>query len=341
MIGGDATTPYQITEDADGNPFDHVVAIEPATSFDSAIKDDGTVWAWGNCTGLLPGPDKDNFVTKPTKVKLPDGLKIKKMIAGAASLLALATDGTVWAWGTSEAGMYLGTGAPDSTTPTQIKGLPNNIKDVAAGYSSFFYALTDDGELYGWGYRWLYLGMYDKDQMFWPQPKPVALKKYLNLPKPVKSISCDQMTTHVILEDDTLWGWGDDAQGEVGDGQELDYSKMNCSWDYSTNLWVYHPLQIIKDQKFKVIFSNSAYDFYTYAQTLDDKLYAWGRNKTAVVANGVYGVPADGNVFGPITADYPNSWDVVTPVLVDPLNVQPKPTNSPCCVANPDAADCK
>jgi alpha-tubulin suppressor-like RCC1 family protein len=240
--------------------------------------------------------------------------------------------------------MSLGTGNADSMTPAKITGLPANIKDVAAGYASFYYALTDDGELYGWGYRWLYLGLYDPNNGYAPQPTPKALKSALKLPQPVAQISADHMSTHVILTDGTLWGWGDDAMGEVGDGQELDYVHMyNCAWDYATNLWVYHPVQIAKDAgPFAKVWSNSAYDFYDYAMTVDGKLYSWGRNKTGILGNGVYPLAANGNLgtSSNMCATYPNSWDVTVPTLVDPLHVTPKGQNSPCCVANPTGQDC-
>ena len=345
---GDGATPFQITADAAGKPFDHVIAIEPTAAFDVALKDDGTVWVWGNCAGGVTGDGKvSGIVAAPTKVPLPDGTKITK-IAGSLQVVALASDGAVWTWGVAENG-YLGTGltgATDGYTPHKVAKLPANIVDITVGFASFQYALTSDGDLYGWGYRGAYLGLGDDNNNYQPTATPVALKSVLNLPHPVVAVAADHLTTHVILSDGTLWGWGDSAQGEVGNGQELDYSKTATpySWDYGNfELLIRKPVQIVPGvSNFVKMFTNSAYDFYVYALTADGKLYSWGRNKTGVLGNGVYPRAANGNpgTSSNMAAIYPNSWDVPLATLVTPMTAVPKGVNSPYCVANPQAPSC-
>src|SRR5262249_27371966 len=154
-----------------------------------------------------------------------------------------------------------------------------DIVDVSSGGSDFFYALTSQGELFGWGYRNPYLGI---NAGFSPVATPKSLKAILNLPKPVKVVVADSLTTHVILTDGTLWGWGDAACGGVGNGEEPDWSTKGCGWDFMAfDDMIYTPVQIVPGvSNFSKIFANSAYDFYVYAQTEDGKLYSWGRNKT-------------------------------------------------------------
>ncbi len=109
--GGDPTQPYQVTEDVTGQPFDGIVAIEPETAFNAALKMDGTVWVWGNCANGVTGDGTaGGVVQKPTKVPipLPAGVTITK-ISAAGAMLALASDGSVWAWGPAEDNV-LGTG---------------------------------------------------------------------------------------------------------------------------------------------------------------------------------------------------------------------------------------
>jgi hypothetical protein len=139
---GDGSVPYMITQDASGNPFDHVIAVEPVTSFDAALKDDGTVWVWGNCSGGVTGDGTaSGVVYQPTKVPipLPTGVKITKIVA-SSQVYALASDGTVWAWGPAENPGFIGTGtsgATDSYTPAKVIDLPTDIIDIAVGYASF------------------------------------------------------------------------------------------------------------------------------------------------------------------------------------------------------------
>ncbi len=344
MTGLDPTTPYQITTDSKGNPFDDVAGIQPTTNFNAALKADGTVWVWGNCAGGVTGDGTmSGEVDKPTQVPipLPSGVTIKK-ISGAAAMLAYASDGSVWSWGPAEDGV-LGTGnTADGTVPRKVIDLPADIVDVAAGGADFFYALTSAGELYGWGYRNAYLGMKNAPG---PSLTPVSLATVLDLPKPVKTIVADSLGTHAILTDGTLWGWGDAACGSLGNGEEPDWTPKGCGWDFMAyDDMVYAPVQIVPGvSNFSQIFANTAYDFYVYALTADGKLYSWGRNKTGTLGNGVYPGAANGQVgtASDIAANHANSWDVPTATLVTPFTTPPNAVLSPCCPAtDPDAGGC-
>jgi alpha-tubulin suppressor-like RCC1 family protein len=343
----DPTVPYMITVDSDGKVFGGVTAIQPTTTFDSALKSDGTVWVWGDCSGGILGDGNANAdagaaVSAPTQVPLPlpAGVVVTKIL-GNYAMLALATDGSVWSWGSAEGGV-LGTGnTTDGTVPRKVVNLPTDIVDIAVGGSDWFIALTSAGELYGWGYRNPYLGI----PGYAPQATPISLTTILSLPHPVKVVVADSLTTHVILTDGTLWGWGDSANGQIGDGQEPDWAEAGCGWDFMAyDLMVYKPVPIVPAvSNFTRIFANVAYDFYDYAQTADGKLYSWGRNKTGTLGNGVYAAAANGNsgTASDVAAHHANSWDVSTATLVTPFTTPPQGVLSPCCpAAEPDASGC-
>ncbi len=148
-----------------------VKAIDAGNNHKLALKEDGTVWAWGgNHFGQLGNGNLDNSYTTPVEVK---GLaNVKSISAGDYHNIALKGDGTVWAWGMNDKG-ELGVGIsnkqpdkgqvvlPNSSVistavahdfkavPVQVPGLANIIAISAGGMDSV--ALADNGAVWGWG----------------------------------------------------------------------------------------------------------------------------------------------------------------------------------------------
>ncbi len=123
--------------------------------FSLALKEDGTVWAWGgnNYGQLGNGTTTD----QSSPVRVGALTNIVAIAAGSWHSLALRSDGTVWAWGANWHG-ELGDGTNDDrTSPVQVKGLDGQgfLTDVVAidagdGYSM---ALKSDGTVWAWGYN--------------------------------------------------------------------------------------------------------------------------------------------------------------------------------------------
>jgi alpha-tubulin suppressor-like RCC1 family protein len=111
------------------------------------LKNDGTVWCWGdNFAGQL-GDGTKTEKNKPVMVK---GLKgVISIKTSGYHTVAMKSDGTVWCWGFNNYGQ-LGDGTKkDRTLPTQVKNL-SSVRAIAASKSGTF-ALKDDGTLWGWG----------------------------------------------------------------------------------------------------------------------------------------------------------------------------------------------
>ena len=73
-----------------------------------------------------------------------------KAVSSSSSMhrLALASDGTVWAWGSNQYG-ELGTTGADSPNPVKVSGISDVIAVYAGDYDSM--ALRADGTLWAWG----------------------------------------------------------------------------------------------------------------------------------------------------------------------------------------------
>lgn len=104
------------------------------TSF--AIKEDGTLWAWGrNSYGLFGNGNK---TSSSVPVKVNNDTDWQSISYSSGSVKGVKTDGTLWAWGGN-----LGDGTKNSSLiPKQI-GSEKQWKEVASDYRTL--ALKNNG----------------------------------------------------------------------------------------------------------------------------------------------------------------------------------------------------
>jgi alpha-tubulin suppressor-like RCC1 family protein len=109
-----------------------------------AVKDDGSLWAWGyNGRGELgDGTRKD----RKYPVKVMDGVAMAA--AGASHSLALKEDGTLWAWGDNKS-YQLGVHTEEDFSTEPVKVMDHVTYIAAAGLNSL--AIKEDGSLWTWG----------------------------------------------------------------------------------------------------------------------------------------------------------------------------------------------
>ncbi len=329
-----SNVPVQITPDSEGNEFTlsdgaghNVLSMAASVSTSIAVKGDGTVWIWDDCSGGLQGDGTEGSatVTHPIKVKIPlaAGVKITKVVVSSIAV-ALASDGSVWTWGGKGVIEDLGTNNADYKTPHQLTKTSTGaamppIVDIATG-QSYSYALAADGSLYTWGLYAEIAGMCPGSG-WCPAPLP-ALSTHVVLGKDggggahITSIYANTGASYAILSDGTLWAWGSNGQGLVGNGVAPDYSATTppYTWDWSKDsMLVTQAVHIATDvHNFTKVFTGPAFVFYAYAMTSDGRLFSWGRNKTANLGSGVYPMNSQQ------AATYPNSWDVTVPTEVSP-----------------------
>ena len=112
-----------------------------------ALRNDGTVWAWGrNESGQLGDGTREN---RSTPVQVLNLENIVRISAGVTCSMALKNDGSVWTWGGNYSG-ELGDGTTNSysTEPVKAKNL-ENIIDITAG-RGYALAIKNDGTLWAW-----------------------------------------------------------------------------------------------------------------------------------------------------------------------------------------------
>ncbi|MCX7569463.1 hypothetical protein OS242_05775 [Tumebacillus sp. DT12] len=173
-----------------------------------AIMSDGTVYGWGrNNFGEL---GLGHFTSQSVPVKIPGLSSVSDVKMGFGHFLILKTDGTVWAMGRNDQGQ-LGNGTTKgSTTPIQVQGL-TNVKAIAAG-SLHNLALKTDGTVWAWGYN--QNGQLGNGAM---KVNELTPKKVTTLTG-VKEIAAGYGHSLALKTDGTVWGFGYNHNGQLGDG---------------------------------------------------------------------------------------------------------------------------
>jgi len=131
----------------------NIIAAAGGREHSLALKDDGSVWAFGsNNSGVLGTyTTYDDVRNHPLPAKVLQLANVVKISAGWNHSMALKNDGTVWTWGSNADGQ-LGDGTPEwSNVPVQAKGLTGVIA-ISAGYR-YSLALKNDGTVWAWGYN--------------------------------------------------------------------------------------------------------------------------------------------------------------------------------------------
>lgn len=188
---------------------------------------DGTVWNWGGDFSFRLG--QGNAVATdlylPAQVHGPGNVgflnSITAIAAGEPFSMALKSDGTVWTWGSNMNGLLgIGNTVPaSSNVPVQVvdtTGPGSCLSGVSAigtrGYHAL--ALKSDGTVYGWG--WCGMGECGNNSTVTPQPSPVQVQGLSG--SPVIAVEGGYQYSVALKADKTVWGWGRNALGELGDG---------------------------------------------------------------------------------------------------------------------------
>ncbi|HZE69175.1 MAG TPA: S8 family serine peptidase [Pyrinomonadaceae bacterium] len=183
--------------DAGGtNPGSHVVAL----------RNDGTVWAWGrNLDGELGSGVTDD---RATPAMVPGLSNVIGIAAGSKHSVAVRSDGTVWCWGDNESGQ-LGDGTrADRYSPVQLA--ITGIVSVAAG-NAHTIALRNDGTVWSWGSNGVgQLG----DGSVTERLTPVQVSGLAG----VTAIAAGYGHNLALMPDGTVRTWGANLYGALGDG---------------------------------------------------------------------------------------------------------------------------
>jgi alpha-tubulin suppressor-like RCC1 family protein len=206
--GYQSASPSELTRPTQTTAISGVCGVACGFNHSLFLKQDGTVWASG--TGIYGALGNGSSSNRQAPVQVTGLTDVVQIGAGDSFSMALKSDGTVWAWGYNGSGQLGRNNLTNSSVPVQVLNL-TDIVSIAVG-RSHAHAIKDDGTVYGWGFNGE--GCVGDDTLT-NRKLPVQV---FGMP-PVVSISSWMHSTNLALcRDGTVWGWGQNADGEIGDG---------------------------------------------------------------------------------------------------------------------------
>ena len=185
------------------------------------------LWGFGNGTGGMLG--QNNGVSYSSPVQLPASDPLWDKIGYANNIaeytLGRKTDGTLWVWGMNEFGVLNANLAHDvhRSSPIQIPG--TNWSKALGGSQTSPKAVKTDGTLWTWGQN--HGGNLGQNQ---GPGQLTATSSPVQIPGTTWETGEDKVKRNGtygsgwLKTDGTLWCWGLDIQGSLGQNSHVDYS---------------------------------------------------------------------------------------------------------------------
>jgi alpha-tubulin suppressor-like RCC1 family protein len=195
----------------------------------AAIKTDGTLWTWGNNNAGQLGDNTTTQRITPVTT-FAGGTNWKQVAGGTSHTAAIKTDGTLWTWGINTGSLGDNTIINRSTPVTTFAG-GTNWKQVSCG-GNHTAAIKTDGTLWVWGFNnFGQLGDNTTNSLY-PRSTPVTtFAGGTNW----KQVAGGSAYTAAIKTDGTLWTWGQNTSGQLGNNTTTDRSTPVTTFAGGTN----------------------------------------------------------------------------------------------------------
>lgn len=223
-----------------------------------AVKTDGTTWTWGsNRYGNL-GIEKSFRNYDPTRIGSLTGWS-SALACGKHHTIAIRDDTGIWGWGLNGFSQVANLSVVGGivSSPVQTGSSTTGWSKVDAGESHTI-VIKSDGTLWGWGSNDFGAIGVTNSGGFITKSLPVQIGTLTGW----ANISCGEDHTLAIRDDGTLWSWGRNNFGQLGQG-------------LTTTTNISSPVQIGSLTGWSSI---AAGRYHSLASRTSGTLWAWGRN---------------------------------------------------------------
>jgi autotransporter-associated beta strand protein len=241
-----------------GNSNSFVKNFSSSTSLSLfGIKSDGTLWAWGDNTYGQLGDGTTTY--RPNPVQIGIATNWLTIACGSAHTFGTQADSTVWGWGLNTNGQ-LGNGTNTSSL-VPIKTSSFTLTSISCG--AFHSSAIVSGVLYSWGLNSSgQLGDGTTVDKNTPVQESTATSTWTK-------VACGNSYTVGIRADGSIWAWGLNDNGQLGDNTLVNKSVPTREYTAST-LWTQVACGVN----------------HTMAKRSTGALYAWGNNTNGQLGDG-------------------------------------------------------
>lgn len=179
----------------------------------AAIKQDGSLWTWGqNDNGQI---GDNTIIDRNSAVQVTALNSVVFVAAGNLNMMAIKSDGTVWNWGE-----YKTNGSIDYTQYREPHLVPiNNARFIATNQGRAF-VIKNDNTLWAFGYN---IGgkngigdiTYEIADLI---PAQVVLSDLVTPLVDVDYVTAGANHALAVKTDGTVWAWGLNTESQLGDG---------------------------------------------------------------------------------------------------------------------------
>ncbi len=238
------------------------MTVAAGTGFAVAIASDGTLWTWGaNGSGQLGNGTTTSSLT-PIQPTGTTGSTWTAVAAGSDFVLAIDSNGALWAWGDNGSGQFGNGTTTTSSTPARV-ATSYTWTAVAAG-SSFAVALQSGGSLWTWGANTNGQLGNGTTTVSTVNYSPVQIASGMTF----TSVAAGSNFAFAIDSNSALWSWGYNASGQLGIGSTTDSDT---------------PTQISSSETWTAVAAGSN---FAIAVASDGSIWAWGDNSSYELGDG-------------------------------------------------------
>ena len=246
------------------------------------IKTDGTLWAWGyNDKGMLGQNDR---VNQSSPVQIP-GTTWSVVSSGnqhIGTVAAVKTDGTLWSWGYAGFGQLGNNNRTKRSSPVQVPGTTWNNVSVS---DRNVHATKTDGTLWVWGTNGYGQLAQNNDGPSGGKSSPVQIPGTTW----TGDLASGQGLLGAIKGDGTLWLWGQNETGNIGQNEPSSNQNHRSS-----------PVQVPGTTWDELSMCDTA----CMAIKTDGTVWGWGNNDS-----GTFGVNDTVNRSSPV--QFPGTWAAI------------------------------